>query len=193
MMRFQWFAVSFLCVLALITVSGCGSDSESSGTDTSSSGADTSSSGADTSATDTSSSGADTSSSGAGACNATVPAETKTELSYEADIKPLLESKSCLDAGCHSPFNGFVSADLDLSQFPSGGIPVGETGPAYVACDAANSKLIKYTYPGCRESQPKDKQMPPSGAPFTEAEAALIFQWIQEGGEATFNAATCGK
>jgi hypothetical protein len=193
-----------LCALAL--ASGCGSDSDSGGADTSgtsgadtsgTSGADTSgTSGADTSGTsgaDTSgTSGADTSgTSGGSACAVTVPSGTKTQLSYEADIKPLLEAKTCLQMGCHTPFNGFAAGGLDLSILSQGSIPSGDSGPAYVACDAPNSNLIKFTYPGCKETHPAGKQMPPSGPAFTEEEAALIFQWIQEGGEATFNAATC--
>lgn len=192
---------SLFLILALIHLAfvACSSDSDNGGgnSDTSgTSGSDTSgTSNTDTQSTaDTGTSGADTSGSVTlEPCNVTPPAATKTQLSYADDILPLLRDKTCLDVGCHTPFNGVSAGGLDLSTLGQGSIPSGTAGPAYVACDPANSNLIIYTYPGCVDALPEAKRMPQSISEpaLTEAEAALLYQWIAEGGEATFNAATC--
>ncbi|MBS0202434.1 MAG: DUF1553 domain-containing protein [Planctomycetes bacterium] len=89
---------------------------------------------------------------------------------YFRDIKPLLESR-CTE--CHSGPGAKAGLRLDSRSALHKG---GDSGPAVVSGDAANSELIQ------RISSTDDETvMPPKGTRLTKDETALLSRWIQQG------------
>lgn len=94
-------------------------------------------------------------------------AEAKNPLVFERDIRPILRAH-CLDChGATSELSGGL--DLRLVRFQQKG---GDSGPAFVAGQAAGSLLVERI---------KSGDMPPSGAKVPAHEVELLERWIAEG------------
>ena len=105
--------------------------------------------------------------------SANVPARHASAVDFEKDILPIFED-NCLD--CHGP-------DKQKSEFRVDQRAVmllgGDSGlAALVPGDAAGSYLIEVI-----DGSDPDMIMPPKGDPLSEAQVALIRQWIDEGAE----------
>jgi len=90
---------------------------------------------------------------------------------FEREIRPLLESRC---GECHGSDVRKPKAGLRLDQ-PENWLLGGAEGPALVPGDAANSLLIQRI-----RSADEDERMPPKKA-LSEAEIALLVQWVQDG------------
>lgn len=93
--------------------------------------------------------------------------------SYAKDIKPLVD-RSCVK--CHGPEKRKGGLRLDKKRFAMKG---GETGPAIVPGDAAESLLIKYIV------LPVDDEdvMPSKGKLLAQSEIETLKKWIAQGAE----------
>lgn len=89
---------------------------------------------------------------------------------YFRDVKPLLESRC---AECHSGPGS--KAGLRLTS-RGAVLQGGDSGPAVVSGDAANSELMKRI-----SSTDDDIVMPPKGTRLSKDEVALLAGWIQQG------------
>jgi hypothetical protein len=87
-------------------------------------------------------------------------------LSFEKDVRPVFKA-FCLD--CHGGDGTKANLDLRLKRFALKG---GDTGPAFVAGNAAESLLIERMKSG--EMPPGEKKVPPE-------QIAVIERWIAEG------------
>jgi len=96
-------------------------------------------------------------------------------VSYLHDIKPILESK-CF--ACHGALKQESSLRVDAAALLRQG---GESGPAIVPGNAADSELIQRV-----ASSDVDSRMPPEGQgePLTPAQISLLMAWIDEGATA---------
>ncbi len=95
-------------------------------------------------------------------------------LFYEREIRPLLEA-NC--AECHGAEVRKPKGGLRLDQ-PENWLLGGADGPALVPGDPANSLLIQRI-----RSADEEERMPPEKA-LSEAEIALLVQWVQDGATA---------
>ena len=100
------------------------------------------------------------------------PAAAKKEVTYEKDIKPILE-KACFK--CHGAEKPKVKLRVDSIE----GIKKGsENGPVVVAGKSEKSSLV-HTVSGLVE----DMMMPPEGKadPLTKEQIGLVRAWIDQG------------
>ncbi len=90
---------------------------------------------------------------------------------FQKDVLPILQ-KSCLE--CHGPDKQKGKLRLDSKEATFKG---GKEGPIVKPNDPAGSELIK------RVSLPanNDDRMPPEGDPLTEAQIAVLKEWITSG------------
>ncbi|MEO1273067.1 MAG: c-type cytochrome domain-containing protein, partial [Myxococcota bacterium] len=61
---------------------------------------------------------------------------------FDGDVQPILQNNNCVNAGCHAPSGGFVSAGLDLTT-EANTLAGGNSGPSVVRCDPDGSPLIQ--------------------------------------------------
>jgi hypothetical protein len=104
------------------------------------------------------------------------PASDKKDVTYAADIKPILD-RSC--ARCHGAEKPKARLRLDTLE---GALKGGEDGKAIEPCNSAGSLLIHAV---ARVGDP-DKFMPPPKnkaniQPLTKEEIGLIRAWIDQG------------
>lgn len=102
---------------------------------------------------------------------------TAVAASFEADVAPIF-AKKC--AGCHSPAAGKVKGKLNLESAETA-LQGGESGAAILPGKAQESLLV-----GAIEHR-VEPHMPPPGKfdKLSDAEIALIRQWIDEGAKFT--------
>lgn len=113
-----------------------------------------------------------------------VPAGDVTGIDYNTQVKPILTANGCM--GCHV-------APENLPGLP-GTIGTGRVTrqPVVVACDPGGSSLFRVVSAGCADAQAGGaRKMPPGTAGVSEADSAIIQQWIAEGAKATFEAGAC--
>jgi cytochrome c553 len=91
-------------------------------------------------------------------------------IDFDREIRPLLQDR-CVE--CHGPKKN--KADLRLDAKPHA-LKGGESGPAFIAGDAAKSLLFERI-----TSKDEDTKMPPKGEPLTPAQVEKVRQWIAEG------------
>ena len=101
------------------------------------------------------------------------PASTKSDVKYEADIKPIFE-KSCVK--CHGAEKQKGKLRLDSLEAALKG---GEDAPNIVPKDSAKSALVH----SVARIGEEDDYMPPKGKgdPLTKEEVGLIRAWIDQG------------
>lgn len=90
---------------------------------------------------------------------------------YVRDVKPLLKER-CF--ACHGALKQKAKLRLDTVAAMTEG---GRNGPAVTAGDPAGSILIE------RVTDP-DHRMPPEGKPLTDAQIALLTEWVRAGAKA---------
>lgn len=90
---------------------------------------------------------------------------------FQKDVLPILQ-KSCIE--CHGPDKQKGKLRLDSKEATFKG---GKEGPTVKPNDPAGSEMIK------RVSLPanNDERMPPEGDPLTEAQIAVLKEWISSG------------
>ena len=89
---------------------------------------------------------------------------------FDTDVRPILEAK-CF--GCHGPENQKAGLRLDLEETALRG---GESGAVILIGDAEASRLIQLV-----AGQDPNLVMPPKGDRLTDAQVAVLKQWIAEG------------
>jgi hypothetical protein len=100
-------------------------------------------------------------------------AAAKTGVTYDADIKPILE-KSCFK--CHGPEKQKAKLRVDsLAAIKKGG----ENGAIFEAGKSDKSRLVH----SVARNLDEDENMPPEdkGKPLTKEEVGLIRAWIDQG------------
>jgi mono/diheme cytochrome c family protein len=102
---------------------------------------------------------------------AVAEASREGSVDYFKQIQPLLEAR-CYS--CHQ--GGKAKGGLRLDQHTAALEGGKSDGPAVVPGDAAGSSLLQRILPDAGEDI-----MPPKGDPLSEAEAALLARWIEEG------------
>ncbi len=91
---------------------------------------------------------------------------------YDQIINPILQS-CCIQ--CHNPQKIKGGLRYDTAEMLKKG---GEHGPAFVAGNGANSRMVKY----CLLPNDDELHMPPKGKPqLTEQQITLLTWWINEG------------
>jgi hypothetical protein len=100
-----------------------------------------------------------------------IPASAAWSVDFVKDIQPIFETK-CLE--CHNPKK--VKGDL-LMDTAANLLKGGESGAGLVVGNPEESEIVK------RMVLPHDHDdiMPPKGGPLSEAQIALVKQWIAEG------------
>lgn len=101
-----------------------------------------------------------------------LPEPPTATVSYSTDIQPIFAA-NCSFAGCHG---ANPSSGLELTsyaRFTAGG----NSGPAFVAGDSANSLIVK------RLEGVGGARMPLGGGPLGNDQIQDIKDWIDEGGE----------
>jgi len=117
------------------------------------------------------------------------PASTQQGITFDKDIKPLLEA-SCIR--CHGPARPKASLRLDSRE---GVLKGSEEGPVLKEGDSANSLIVKAIArinpktmmpppprkprPGTEDHPPRQQQEPPK--PLTDEEVGLVRAWIDQG------------
>ncbi len=96
-------------------------------------------------------------------------------LTWDADIKPLLDTYGCTWSGCHT---GTVSSGLSLGTY-QGALTGGLHGAAVVPCDTAASIMLDKIGGAPTFGQP----MPLGGDPVSAADLATIQEWIAGGAD----------
>jgi hypothetical protein len=107
------------------------------------------------------------------------------EVSYEADIRPLLTRASCY--GCHA-----ANSAENLGGLPDT-VGVGRRTqlPIVTPCDPSRSALFLVVSSGCTAQEAGVGKMPPGSQGLSAEETALIQRWIAQGAGASFDAAAC--
>jgi hypothetical protein len=93
---------------------------------------------------------------------------------YARDVRPIFV-QHCV--ACHGPTK--QKGDLRLDT-PAGARKGGESGPAIVAKNSTQSRLIRYVA-GLEEGS----QMPPEGEPLSAVQVGILRAWIDAGAEGT--------
>ena len=88
---------------------------------------------------------------------------------YLRDVKPILKTH-CF--GCHGPLQSESGLRLDTKKLALQG---GESGPAFVAGNVADSQLLK------RLTAEDDSRMPAEGKPLGRTEIDILTRWIAAG------------
>jgi hypothetical protein len=101
---------------------------------------------------------------------ANVPGQAKPD--FKKDVQPLLQRKCVM---CHNERLSQNGVRLDDGEAALAG---GYSGPVIIPGKSAESKLIARV-----SSSKKGFMMPPAGTPLTEAEVAILKQWIDSGAE----------
>ena len=99
-------------------------------------------------------------------------------MDYEHDLKPILARK-CYS--CHGALKQEASLRLDTAQRIQSG---GDSGPAIESNEVDDNLLWQRV-----QTEDEDSRMPPEGEPLSDAELAILRQWIEQGAPAPDNEA----
>jgi hypothetical protein len=110
---------------------------------------------------------------------------TKTQLSFNLDILPILMDGSCANAGCHNGVDR--SMGLDVTTVAGLTLPSGSDKIPVVPCAPDAGTLLDKL-----SATPSfGFQMPIGADPLPMAEVALIRQWILEGATEVWSPNSC--
>lgn len=97
-------------------------------------------------------------------------------MDYERDLKPILARK-CYS--CHGALKQEASLRLDTAKLIKVG---GDSGPAIESNELDDNLLWQRVH-----TDDEDSRMPPEGEPLSDAELAIVRQWIKQGAPAPDN------